>query len=59
MRRVRRVKAALKRENVRAWHEVEEEFNDVEYRKVRDRQMRELEMEDDVMGKLPVRYVLR
>ncbi|KAF7793496.1 hypothetical protein EIP86_004608 [Pleurotus ostreatoroseus] len=49
------VKAALKRENVRAWHEVEEEFNDVEYRKVRDRQMRELEMEDDVMGKLPVR----
>ena len=50
-----RVKSTLKRENARPWHEVEEEFENVEYRKVRDRQMRELEMEDDVMGKLPVR----
>ena len=59
MCRIRRMKAALKRKNVRAWHEVEEEFNDVQYRSVRDHRMRELEMEDDMMGKLSVRYVLR
>ena len=53
--RLDRVKAALKKENMRAWHEVESEFNNTEYQMVRDRQMRELEMEDDVMGKLPVR----
>ena len=50
------MKATLKRENARPWHEVEEEFENVEYRKVRDRQMRELEMEDDIMSKIPIRY---
>ncbi|KAI0343291.1 hypothetical protein BDW22DRAFT_1264593 [Trametopsis cervina] len=49
------VKVALRKENVRAWHEVEADFGDVEYRAVRDRQMRELEKEDDVMSKVPVR----
>ncbi|KAI0091646.1 ELMO/CED-12 family-domain-containing protein [Irpex rosettiformis] len=49
------VKVALRKENVRAWHEVEADFNEVEYRAVRDRQMRELEKEDDVMSKAPVR----
>lgn len=51
------VKVALRKENVRAWHEVEADFNEVEYRAVRDRQMRELEKEDDVMSKVPVRCV--
>ncbi|KAI0684284.1 ELMO/CED-12 family-domain-containing protein [Cytidiella melzeri] len=49
------VKVALRKENVRAWHEVEADFTEVEYRAVRDRQMRELEKEDDVMSKVPVR----
>lgn len=50
-----RVKEALRKENVRAWHEVEREFLESEYRAVRDRQMKELEMEDDVMSKVPIR----
>jgi len=49
------VKAALRKENVRAWHEVESDFNGCEYQAVRDRQMRELELEDDVMSKVPIR----
>ena len=50
-----RVKVALKRENIRPWHEVEQEFLECEYRAVRDRQMQELEMEDDIMSKVPIR----
>ena len=53
-----RVKVALRRENVRPWHEVEHDFLDSEYRGVRNRQMKELEQEDDLMNKIPVRYVL-
>ena len=53
-----RVKVALKRENIRPWHEVEQEFLECEYRAVRDRQMKELEMEDDIMSKVPIRYAL-
>ncbi|TCD69623.1 hypothetical protein EIP91_006848 [Steccherinum ochraceum] len=49
------VKVALRKENVRPWHEVEAEFLECEYRAVRDRQMQELEAEDDVMSKVPVR----
>ncbi|THH33356.1 hypothetical protein EUX98_g842 [Antrodiella citrinella] len=49
------VKVALRKENVRPWHEVEQEFLECEYRAVRDRQMQELEAEDDVMSKVPVR----
>ncbi|CAL1714582.1 unnamed protein product [Somion occarium] len=49
------VKEALRKENVRPWHEVEREFLESEYRAVRDRQMKELEMEDDVMSKVPIR----
>ena len=52
-----RVKVALKRENIRPWHEVEQEFLECEYRAVRDRQMKELEMEDDIMSKVPIRCV--
>ena len=48
----------MKRENIRPWHEVEQEFLECEYRAVRDRQMKELEMEDDIMSKVPIRYVL-
>lgn len=35
------------------------EFNESEYRAVRDRQMKELELEDDLLNKVPVRYVLQ
>jgi engulfment/cell motility protein 1 len=52
-----RVKVALRRENVRPWHEVEHDFIECEYRAVRDRQMKELELEDDLLSKVPVRYV--
>ena len=53
---VLRVKVALRRENERPWHEVEHDFLESEYRAVRDRQMRELELEDDLLNKVPVRY---
>lgn len=49
---------ALRRENVRAWHEVEQDFVECEYRAVRDRQMKELEQEDDLLSKIPVRCVV-
>ncbi|KAH9926950.1 ELMO/CED-12 family-domain-containing protein [Fomitopsis serialis] len=49
------VKVALRRENERPWHEVEQDFLESEYRAVRDRQMKELEMEDDIMAKVPMR----
>ncbi|KAG6832265.1 hypothetical protein H0H87_002161 [Tephrocybe sp. NHM501043] len=49
------VKVALRSENVRSWHEVEHDFNEREYRAVRDRQMKELELEDDLLSKVPVR----
>ncbi|KDR80657.1 hypothetical protein GALMADRAFT_222250 [Galerina marginata CBS 339.88] len=49
------VKVALRRENVRPWHEVEHDFIECEYRAVRDRQMKELELEDDLLSKVPVR----
>ncbi|KAF8906223.1 ELMO/CED-12 family-domain-containing protein [Gymnopilus junonius] len=49
------VKVALRRENVRPWHEVEHDFVECEYRAVRDRQMKELELEDDLLSKVPVR----
>lgn len=52
-----RVKVALRSENVRPWHEVEHDFIDCEYRAVRDRQMKELELEDDLLSKVPVRLV--
>jgi hypothetical protein len=52
---VSRVKVALRRENSRPWHEVEADFLECEYRAVRDRQMKELEMEDDLLNKVPVR----
>ena len=53
-----RVKEALRKENERPWLAVEREFLESEYRAVRDRQMKELEMEDDVMSKVPIRLVL-
>ncbi|RDB23704.1 Engulfment and cell motility protein 1 [Hypsizygus marmoreus] len=49
------VKVALRSENVRPWHEVEHDFIETEYRSVRDRQMKELELEDDLLSKIPVR----
>lgn len=49
------VKVALRRENVRPWHEVEQDFIGYQYRAVRDRQMKELELEDDLLSKIPVR----
>jgi engulfment/cell motility protein 1 len=52
-----RIKAALRSEHVREWLAVEHDFNGAEYRAVRDRQMKELELEDDLLSKVPVRYV--
>ncbi|TFK39866.1 ELMO/CED-12 family-domain-containing protein [Crucibulum laeve] len=49
------IKLALRSENVRAWHDVEHDFLECEYRAVRDRQMKELELEDDLLSKVPVR----
>ena len=48
----------MRQENVRPWHEVEQDFLECEYRAVRDRQMQELEAEDDIMSKVPIRYVV-
>ena len=50
-----RVKVALRQEHLRQWHEVVQDFSDCEYRGVRDRQMKELEEEDDLLSKIPVR----
>jgi engulfment and cell motility protein 1 len=50
-----RVKFALRNEADRPWHEVEADFLESEYRAVRDRQMKELELEDDLLTKVPVR----
>jgi hypothetical protein len=52
-----RVKVALINETDRPWHEVEQQFLESEYRAVRDRQMKELELEDDLLNKVPVRFV--
>ncbi|KIJ20930.1 hypothetical protein PAXINDRAFT_160374 [Paxillus involutus ATCC 200175] len=49
------VKVALQRENGKPWHELERDFLDCEYRAVRDRQTQELEAEDDLLSKVPVR----
>ncbi|KAJ7247642.1 ELMO/CED-12 family-domain-containing protein [Mycena haematopus] len=48
-------KVALRSENVRPWHEVEHDFTECEYRSVRERQMKELEQDDDLLSKIPVR----
>jgi engulfment and cell motility protein 1 len=52
------VKVALRGENVRPWHEVEQDFLESDYQAVRERQMKELEEEDDLLSKVPVRCVL-
>lgn len=52
-----RVGVALRRENVRPWHEVEQDFLESDYQAVRERQMKELEEEDDLLSKVPVRSV--
>jgi len=52
-----RVGVALRRENIRPWHEVEQDFLESEYQAVRERQMKELEEEDDLLSKVPVRLV--
>ncbi|KAG8220969.1 ELMO/CED-12 family-domain-containing protein [Butyriboletus roseoflavus] len=49
------VKVALQRENAKPWHVLEQDFLEYEYRAVRDRQMQELEAEDDLLSKVPVR----
>lgn len=49
------VKVALLGENVRPWHEVEQDFLESDYQAVRERQMKELEEEDDLLSKVPVR----
>lgn len=52
-----RIKVALANENTRPWHEVESCFLEMQYREVRDRQLRELELRDELLTKPPVRFV--
>lgn len=47
-----------KRERVLTRHCAGREFLKAEYKTVRDRQMREMEIEDDILSKAPVRFVL-
>ncbi|KAG6381651.1 ELMO/CED-12 family-domain-containing protein [Boletus reticuloceps] len=49
------VKVALQGEHMKPWHKLEQDFLECEYRAVRDRQMQELEAEDDLLSKVPVR----
>lgn len=49
------VKEALRDEASRSWFDVESDFLESDYRVVRDRQMRELEIEDDFTSKSSVR----
>jgi len=49
------VKLALRNEADRAWHEVEKAFHESDYRAVRDRQMKELEKDDEIVSRAPVR----
>ncbi|TFL05385.1 ELMO/CED-12 family-domain-containing protein [Pterulicium gracile] len=48
------LKVTLRSENSREWHEVEHDFQEG-YKSVRERQMKELEMDDDLLSKLPIR----
>jgi engulfment and cell motility protein 1 len=50
------IKLALRNESTRPWHEMEQDFGEVEYRAVRSRQMKELEEEDDLLSKVPIRF---
>lgn len=51
------MKLALRKESTREWHELEADFLESDYRDVRDRQMQQLELEDDLLSKIPVRCV--
>lgn len=44
---------------MKPWHTLEQDFLECEYRAIRDRQMQELEAEDDLLSKVPVRSVHR
>ena len=44
----------LQNESTHPWHEVKTDFVDSEYHEVHDRQMKELEIEDDLLSKVPV-----
>ncbi|CAE6413156.1 unnamed protein product [Rhizoctonia solani] len=49
------IKLALREESSRSWHEMESDFVNSEYRDIRERQMKELELTDDLLNKPPVR----
>lgn len=49
------IKLALRDESTRPWHEMESDFVNSEYRDIRERQMKELELTDDLLNKPPVR----
>ncbi|CAE6401890.1 unnamed protein product [Rhizoctonia solani] len=49
------IKFALREESTRPWHEMESDFVNSEYRDIRERQMKELELTDDLLNKPPVR----
>jgi len=49
------IRFALRDERDRQWHEVEFDFLESEYREVRERQTKELELEDELLNKPPIR----
>lgn len=49
------IKEALSDEPNKSWYDLEHTFLESEYRSVRDRQMKELELEDDLMSKPSIR----
>lgn len=44
--------------NPKTFFSLKQDFEQAKYEDVRDRQMKELELEDDLMSKLPVRWVV-
>lgn len=51
------LKFALRDEATKQLYEFEKDMLEVEYKVIRDRQLEELELEDDLLSKTPVRLV--
>jgi engulfment and cell motility protein 1 len=50
------LKFALRDEATKQLYEFEKDMLEVEYKVIRDRQLKELELGDDLLSKTPVRY---
>ncbi|KAK0540293.1 hypothetical protein OC835_000744 [Tilletia horrida] len=49
------IKESLRKEGNKTWLDLERDFLESDYRNVRDRQMREIEVDDDYSSKAPIR----